>query len=84
MVAAEPELRNVLVVDGNGEYLDIRNYASIMQMKAFNMALSNGEYGIRYYQDNYLDYYDAYKNALNDGTYEDVFESVYKIGEKKN
>ena len=73
-----------VVVDGNGEYLDIRNYASIMQMKAFNMALSNGEYGIRYYQDNYLDYYDAYKNALNDGTYEDVFESVYKIGEKKN
>lgn len=73
-----------VVVDSNGEYLDIRNYASIMQMKAFNMALANGEYGIKYYQDNYLDYYDAYIKALNGGTYEDVFDSVYKIGEKKN
>lgn len=75
-----------VVVDSNGEYLDIRNYASIMQMKAFNMALANGEYGIKYYQDSYLDYYDAYKNALNGGSYEDLFESDYvkKIGEKKN
>ena len=75
-----------VVVDSNGEYLGIRNYASIMQMKAFNMALANGEYGIKYYQDNYLKYYDAYIKALNGGTYEDVFESdyVYKIGKKKN
>ena len=72
-----------VVVDSNGEYLDIRNYASVMQMKAFNMALSNGEYGIKYYQDNYLDYYDAYIKALNGGTYEDVLESEY-VYKKKN
>ena len=72
-----------VVVDSNGEYLDIRNYASVMQMKAFNMALSNGEYGIKYYQDNYLDYYDAYIQALNGGTYEDLLESEY-VYKKKN
>jgi len=72
-----------VVVDSNGEYLDIRNYASIMQMKEYNMALANGEYGIKYYQDNYLDYYDAYIKALNGGTYEDVLESEY-VYKKKN
>jgi len=71
-----------VVTHGNGENLNLKNYAYVMQMKAFNMALANKEYGISYYQDSYLDHYEEYLEALGNGTYEGVLESseyVYKL-----
>ena len=76
------EVYEGVVKHGNGEDLNLRNYASVMQMKAFDGALSNGTYGIKYYQDSYLTHYDEYVNEKNGGTYEDVLESDYVYTKK--
>lgn len=77
------EVYEGVVTYDNGADLNIRNLGNVIQMRALDAALSNGQYGIEYYQDSYLEHYDEYNKEKNGGTYEDVLESDYVYKKSK-
>ena len=65
----------------DGSPLMIKDFASVLQMKAFSASVANEEYGPRYYQERYLQKYPEYlqiKNGTYDGSLEEEPAFVYK------